>query len=134
MAFVDMNIDGTDAILKRLMNVEKNATSIARSAVSAGIGVLANAAKSASPGTIKQECGGYVRATGKTVSGRAGLMRFPRPGDGQNRPHGVYLDQGTKYIPARGFIGNALRAATGRAAQAMKRAGKRRIQQLASSK
>jgi len=130
--FVDMIVTGGDDILKTLGILEKQSKSVAVSAVSAGLGVLASAAKQASPGTIRREVGKYIRTNGDVVWGRAGLMQFPRPGDGQHGPHGVYLDQGTRYIAARGFIGNALRGASGRAKAAMQRAAERKIQKLSN--
>lgn len=132
--FVDMEVTGGDEIMKRLGSLEKQSKAVSVAAVSAGLGVLSNAAKQASPGTIRREVGRYIRSNGDVVWGRAGLMQFPRQGDGQHGPHGVYLDQGTKYISARQFIGNALRGASGRAKAAMKRAAERKIAKLASGK
>jgi len=134
MGFVDIELTGSDDIMSRLGILEKQSKAVALAAVSAGLGVLASAAKQASPGTIRREVGKYIRSSGDVVTGRAGLMQFPRKGDGQNGPHGVYIDQGTKYIAARGFIGNALRGASGRAKAAMKRAAERKIAKLATSK
>ena len=132
--FVDMEATGGDDLMKSFVMLEKQSKSVALAAVSAGLGVLASAAKQASPGTIRREVGRYIRSSGDVVTGRAGLMQFPRPGDGQNGPHGVYLDQGTKYIAARGLISSALRGASGRAKAAMKRAAERKIAKLASGK
>lgn len=132
--FVDVDVTGSDDIMRRLGFLEKQPKAVAISAVSAGLGVLASAAKQASPGTIRREVGKYIRVNGDVVWGRAGLMQFPRKGDGQNGPHGFYLDQGTKYIAARGFIGNAIRGASARARSAMKRAAERKIEKLASGK
>lgn len=132
--FVDMTVDGADDIQAALLRIENGEVSIARAAVSASLSVLAQAAANASPGTIKQETGKYVRVEGDRVWGRAGLIQFPRRGDGQNGPHGVYLDQGTKFIAARHFIGNALRANKSRALNAGQRAAARRVRQLAGKK
>jgi hypothetical protein len=134
MAFVDIELTGGDDIMRRLGILEKQSKAVALAAVSAGLGVLASAAKQASHGTIRREVGKYIRSSGDVVTGRAGLMQFPRKGDGQTGPHGVYLDQGTRYIAARGFIGNALRGASGKAKAAMKRAAERKIAKLATSK
>lgn len=120
-----------DANLSRLA---RGGVSIARASVSAGVGVLASSARNAAPGSISQEVGSYVRVTGETAWGKAGLMRFPRPGDGQNGPHGVYVDQGTKFIQARHFIGRAIQSALPRAIQAASSAAARVAQKIANRK
>lgn len=120
-----------DAKLSRL---RRGSPAIARAAVNAGLAVLASAAKAAAPGTIGREIGWYVRGEGNHVHGRAGLMQFPNKGDGQNGPHGIYLDRGTKFIQARHFIGRALNSSMQRAIQAAKNAGHRTAQKIASGK
>lgn len=132
--FVDLEVHGTDELLAAFDNIGKNAKAVAVSGVSAALSVLASAARRASPGTVGRECGKRLSANGDVVSGRAGLMRFPRRGDGQNGPHGVYLDQGTRYIAARGFIGSALSQSRGAAIAAFKRAGERRLTKLSQNK
>ncbi len=120
-----------DAKFSRLI---RSSPAIARAAVSAGLSVLAAAAKEAAIGTIKQEIGKYVRPTSSGAWGRAGLMQYPHRGDGQNGPHGIFVDQGTRYIQPRQFIGRALSAAAPRAIQAAKNAGFRTAKKISESK
>ena len=133
MAFVDMDIKGGDELLKRLGVLSDSSVAVSRAAIGAGCSVLANACRAASPGTIKKECGWYLRTEGNRVRGRAGLMQFPRPGDGQDGPHGAYVTLGTKYIIARRFIENALKSARPQAIAAAKRAAERKISKLAKA-
>lgn len=125
-----MTVDGSDELISNIERIQKSGKSIAMSTVNAGLTVYANAAKNASPGTIKQETGKYLRVNGEKVSGRAGLIRFPRRGDGQDGPHGVYLELGTKFISPRGFIRSALQSAMPSARAAMRRAAEQRIAKL----
>lgn len=128
-------ITGVDQLLDRVAVLSKpeSAKSVAMSFAYAFLGVQAKACRDASPGSIKQECGKFVRVSGTRVWGRAGLMKFPRPGDGQDGPHGVYLTLGTKFIQARGFIQGALQGSQSRAIAAGKAAAKRRVERLAAS-
>ncbi len=121
-----------DSMFAQLADPE-TVKAIAMSAGYAGLGVLAKACRDAAPGSIKKEVGMFVRVSGNRVWGRVGLMKFPRPGDGQNGPHGVYLDQGTKFIAARHFIGNAISSAMPAARNAMQRAVQRKIKKLAEA-
>lgn len=125
---------GTRAIQAGLSRLSKGGIIIARAVVASGLSVLKSAAVAASPGTIKNEVGMYVRTSGNLAYGRAGLMQFPRVGDGPHGPHGVYLDQGTKHIQARHFIGRSMSAAMPRAVQAAKLAGYRTAQKIARNK
>jgi hypothetical protein len=129
---IDVKMTGAEKVDATLVAIEKASKAIAISAVAAGLSVLARAAKSASPGSIKNETGKYLKVAGDKVLGRAGLIRFPRPGDGQNGPHGVYVDQGTKYITPRRFIASALTAAKPAAVAAMELAAKRRLDRIVS--
>lgn len=115
----------------RLLRLSESAASVSRSVVRTGCAVLASACRNAAPGTIKQEVGFFVRTSGKTSTGRAGLMRFPVRGQSRG-PHGLYVDQGTRYITARRFISQALGASRGRALAAMRRTANLRIQSIAS--
>lgn len=128
--FVDMTID-SDQMLRTLNRLADNSQAVARASTAAGLSVLANACRQQSPGSVKEECGWFIRNDGERVWGRAGLMRFPKQGDGQNGPHGLFLTIGTRYIVARHFIENALRGAAPRARAAAKRAAERKIAKLA---
>ncbi len=131
---ITQSVTGVGATSAMLSRIESQQLSIAKAAVSAGLNVMARAVRDASPGTIKQETGRYMRVSGGKVTGRAGLMRFPRKGDGQDGPHGVYVDQGTKYITPRRFAAAALRASESRAKAAAVAAVKRRIEKLTTQK
>ncbi len=124
--------EGVDATFRILSNPE-TAKAVAMSAAYAGLGTLARACRDAAPGSIKQEVGMFVKVSGNKVWGRAGLMKFPRRGDGQDGPHGVYLDQGTKFIAARHFIGNAINSVMPVARNAMQAAVQRKIKKLAEA-
>jgi hypothetical protein len=128
-------ISGVDQLLDKVAMLSKpeSAKSVAMAFTYAFLGVQAQACKDASPGSIKQECGKFVRVAGTRVWGRAGLMKFPRPGDGQNGPHGVYLTLGTKFIRPQGFIEGALRGSQSRAIEAGKAAAKRRVERLVAT-
>ncbi len=120
---VNVKFKGFKAVDAKLSRLSDGSPRIARAAVNAGLRVLAAEVKTNAPGTIKREVGWYSRMDGGRAWGRAGLMQFPRQGDGQNGPHGVYVDQGTKFIQARHFVGRALSAAMPRAIQAAKNVG-----------
>lgn len=113
---------------ERLRKLAKDAKKIARSAASAGLRVLSTAAKTAVPGTIKKEVGWYIRQDGTRAWGRAGLMQYPERGE--QGPHGLFLDLGTKYIAARHYIANALKQAAPAARRAMKRTAASRINRI----
>lgn len=121
---------GIDAKLKAIMDAK---LSIQRAAVSTGVSVLSSAVKSASKGTIKQEIGKWVRVAGGGVTGRAGMMRFPRRGVRGKQPHGIYLEHGTKHITAQHFVANSLNGAKSRAVSAMEMSVKKKIEQIANS-
>lgn len=125
---------GLKTIDANLSRLGRSGVLIARASVNSGLNVLSTSAKNAAPGTISREVGKYVRVTGETAWGKAGLMQFPRPGDGQNGPHGVYVDQGTKFIQARHFIGRAIRSAFPRAIQAASSAAARVAQKIVNRK
>jgi hypothetical protein len=126
-----ITISGADRLQQRLTAVADGEVQISRAGVVAFCVVSSNACKSGSPGSISRECGFSVKTVGGKVVGKAGLMRFPRKGDGQDGPHGVYVDQGTKFIRARHFIRQALDSSRARAMAAMRRATKAKIKQLA---
>ena len=130
MAGFAIKTTGADAISQKLSRVATDQTKIARAAVSAGVGTFARAARNASKGTIKREISKTVKANGTTVTGRAGLMRFPRRGVKGKQPHGIYLEHGTRYIPAQHFVANALAGAQPAAVAAMEKAVRRKIEQL----
>ena len=127
---VTLQLSGDADLLAKIEAIEKSSHVLAKSALYAGLGTLASAAKNASPGSIKQETGFRVYKTADPPKGYAGLIRFPRRGDGQNGPHGVYLELGTKFITARRFIATALRGAIPRALEAMRQAAERRVQRI----
>lgn len=131
-AFVDMEIKGGDELLKQLNVLANSSQAVSRAAIGAGCSVLANACRAASPGSVKDECGWFLRTEGDRVWGRAGLMRFPRPGDGPDGPHGAFLTLGTKYILARRFIETALKSSRQQAIAAAKRAAERKVAKLAN--
>lgn len=127
-----VKVTGTREVEARLLMLSNSAASIARSVVRTGCAVSAAACRNAAPGTIKREIGFSVKTSGKTSTGRAGLMRFPRRGEGQNGPHGIYVDQGTRHIAPRRFLAQALRSSRGQALAAMRRTANLRIQSLAT--
>lgn len=131
---VKVTTRGVKAVDAKLSRLIRGGPGISRATVNAGLQVLSTAAKAASQGSIKGEVGWYSRILGGVASGVAGLLRLPRRGDRQGGPHGFFLDQGTKYIPARHTIGNALNAATPRAIQAAKNAGYRTAQKISERK
>jgi hypothetical protein len=128
-------ISGVDQLIDRVAVLSKpeSAKSVSMAFTYAFLGVQAQACRDASPGSVKQECGKFVRVSGIRVWGRAGLMKFPREGDGQNGPHGVYLTLGTKFIRARGFIQGALQGSQARAIAAGKAAAQRRVNRIAAT-
>lgn len=128
-----VELRGADKFQERLAKLRDGEASIERATVVAGCIVMSDASKAAAPGSIKQECGFYVRRNGDRAVGKVGLMKFPRRGDGQNGPHGIYLEHGTKYITARRFIRSALQASRARAEVAMRQAAQRKIKQTAGS-
>lgn len=128
---VSIETTGVDAVRARMLRLQESAGSISRSIVRTGCAVLASACRNAAPGTIKQEIGFHVETSGKASTGRAGLMRFPRRGQ-TNGPHGIYIDQGTKYITPRRFLAAALGSSRGRALAAMRRTANLRIQSIAT--
>lgn len=125
-------VTGADKLQARLDALQREGAKIAAASVRAGVNVLASAARDAVPGTIKEEIGSYVRIEGNRVRGAAGLMVFPRNGRLVRglRPHGVYLEKGTRYIAARHMIARALRAAQSRASTASQRVGVTKLSQL----
>lgn len=131
-----IKVTGVDALLEQITNLQRPeaARSVALAFTYSALSVIERACKNAMPGSTKQEVGKYVRVTGDRVWGRAGLIRFPRQGDGQNGPHGVYLDQGTKFIPARRYISTAISGAMPSALEAGKRAAQRRIDKLTQAR
>lgn len=131
---ISLEVGGLQGLLKAIDDLERGAMPMAISVVSAGTTVFKRAAVDASPGTIKSEIGRYLKIVGKRVTGRAGLMRYPKRGDGQNGPHGYYVDQGTKFISARRFIGPAMRRAIPAAMVAMQRAAERRVARVVAAK
>ena len=135
-----INTTGANAINAKLNAIANGQLVIERAAVGAAVGVLAGAARKASPGTVTREVGGSVRTQGNHVVGRAGLTKFPRRGvrysgkrGSTNRsPHGIYLEVGTRYIAARRFVSKALAAARPAAESAAARAAQKKIQSLAN--
>lgn len=126
-------IAGIDQVQRELDRMRRDGVRIAAASVRAGVNVLVEAAVEAVPGQIKLEIGGYIRIRGTTVIGRAGLMVFPSKDGGLVRglrPHGIYLEAGTRYIVARHWISSAMRTARPRAAAAMESAGQRKLKQL----
>ncbi len=121
---------GAAQIAANLQRIVDAQTQIARDAAGAGVSVSVQACRSAAPGSIKNEVGGYVKAQGAVATGKAGLMQYPRRGQQGKGPHGVYLDQGTKYITARHFIGQALAGSRAQAEQVMERSVERSIENL----
>lgn len=130
---MSITLEGSNEFQARLERLKQHETAIERAGVKAACVVMANACRNAVPGRIKQEIGFRVKAVGDHVEGRAGLMRFPRSGDGQDGPHGVYVDQGTRYIAPRNWIKTALRSARAAAVAAMRRAIKGKIRAVSAS-
>lgn len=132
-----INVTGINRINAKLSAVANGRAEIERAAVGAAVGVLAGAARKASPGTVKREIGGSVKVQGNHVVGRAGLTKFPRRGvrysgkrGGNRSPHGIYLEVGTRYIAARHFVNRALSAARQAAEQAAIRAARKKVMSL----
>jgi HK97 gp10 family phage protein len=132
MSYIGTQVSGSDELLAKLSEMQKGSTSVAAATVSAGLNVLAKAAKEAAQGSIKEECGKFMRVRDGEATGRAGLIKFPRKGDGQNGPHGVYLERGTKFISARRTIASALKSAKPAAIATMRRAAEDKLEQMAS--
>lgn len=130
--FVDMKFDDK-GLMEKLDAMGQAGDSVSRVAVGAGCGVLAKACKAASPGSVKQECGWYIRRNSNGYFGKAGLMQFPQRGQEGRGPHGLFLTIGTRHIVARHFIENALKSARGRAIAAARRAAHRKISRLAET-
>lgn len=130
-----VNTTGADVIKAKFAAVANKRLSIARSAVAAGIGVLAKVSRAAVPGTIKREIGKTIKPAGSdSVTGRAGLMKFPKRGVRGKQAHGIFLERGTKYIqPPRRYVGGALAGSRARALAAMERAVRRKVESIVSS-
>lgn len=128
---MSVQLNGADKFQRKLAALQSGAGEIGRSVAIAGGVVMKDACKAAAPGSIKNEVGMSVGGQGEKTVVRVGLVKFPRRGDGQNGPHGIYLERGTKFIAARRFIQTALRSSRGRAIAAMRAAGKKRIQVIA---
>lgn len=124
---------GVTELQRKLTRIGQGGTDIARASVAAGLSTMARAARRASPGTVKTEIGFYIRENGDVVSGRAGLMQYPRRGV-KKGPHGFFLDQGTRYIAARHMISNALSESIPKARTAMERAAARKLQSFIRQK
>ena len=131
---LSLTLSGVPELLAAIDDVKRGAVPMALSVVSAGTTVFRRAAVDAVPGTIKREIGRYLKINGKRVTGRAGLMRYPKRGDGPDGPHGYYVDQGTKFITARRFIGPAMRRAIPAAMLAMQRAAERRVARVVATR
>ena len=115
--------------------IGKHDKAVAWAAVRAGLRVYLRACKSVVRGSIRNEVGIYRLAQSeKIVQGVVGFKRFPRLGDGQNGPHGVYLEHGTKYIAPDHAVANALTTSRGAALAAMRAAIEKKLQQLAIQK
>lgn len=125
---------GFKAVDATLARLARGAPLIARASVGTGLSVLSAAAKAAAPGSIKNEIGWHIETIGNETHGWAGFMQFPRPGDGPRGPHGVYLDQGTKFIRAWHFVGQALAAALPRARKAASNAAYRAAKKISAGK
>lgn len=122
-----VTITGTDDLLSRIEALKSKETEIERAAVVAGCRVMLAACRSAAPGSIKNEVGMRVNVTDKAVTGKVGLVKFPRK---NNTYHGIYLERGTKYIQPRRFIQNALRTSQPAAKQAIRDAVNRKLQEI----
>lgn len=128
-----ITLQGSDEFQARLAKLRQAETAIEFAGVRAGCAVMARAGRDAVPGRIKREVGMRVRVVGSRVEGRAGLVRFPRKGDGPDGPHGVYSELGTKFIAPRYRIRAAQRSARAAAIAAMRRAVKGKIRALTAS-
>lgn len=122
-----VRVDGADKTNAKLAAITE--AQLARTAVAAAMKVLRSAGVKASPGRVKLEWGSQRNSGGMTASGTIGL------GVGGyrskvKRPHGKYLEFGTKYIAARHFAEQAIINATEKAIGAMKRAVKNRLETL----
>lgn len=97
------------------------------SGVRSGLMVMSTAARLASPGGIAREIGFRLLAYSGPliVQGIVGLG--VGAGGKAPRPHGFFLESGTKYIRARRFVRNAIAGARSSARTAMKNATKRTI-------
>ncbi len=124
--------NGALQLMAKMQNVADAQMKIARRAVGAGTGVMVKACRDASPGSVKNEVGRSIRVEGDVVTGKAGLMRFPKKGQSKG-PHGVYLEHGTKFIAARHFIRDALASSRNAAAIAMEKSVQRSIETIVSS-
>lgn len=125
-----VTLKGADEFQKKLASLKKGGVSVGFASVGAGCAVMVDAMKAEAPGSTKQEIGMSLKRRGDVIRGRAGFVRFPKSSDGQNGPHGVYVNSGTKYITARRFIEKARRSSQARALAAMKMSGKKRIQDI----
>lgn len=128
-----ITLTGQNEFVDKLKALKQSSPEVERAAVVAGCAVMASACRQASRGSIVNECGFRIKEEGGKVTGRAGLVRFPRRGRKGRQPHGVYLTLGTKFYAAERFIQSALASSQQRAIAAMSRAAKGRIRAIARS-
>jgi hypothetical protein len=106
-----------------------DAASLARTAVVAGMKVLRSVGVRASKGRIKLEWSSGLNVSGNNCRGSVGLGLGGYRSK-VARPHGMYLEEGTQYIAATRFASQALLNAQEKAAAAMTRAAKQRVQYI----
>lgn len=132
---IGIEIDDIQELTHTIEIVGRYNRSVAWAAVRAGVRVYLRAIKAVVRGSIRNEVGVYsMGKKGGGVEATVGFRRFPRPGDGQNGPHGVYLEHGTKYIAPDHAVANALMATRGAALSAMTIAAETKLEQLATPK
>ncbi len=131
---IEITTTGGELILRRMQSVADAQTMIARRAVGAGVGVLAQACRDAAPGSTKQEVGGYVRSGNSSAQGVAGLRKWPRRVPYPQRwNHLLFLTRGTKFITPRRYVENALAASRPAAIAAIEQAVWRTVENAAIS-
>jgi hypothetical protein len=131
---VKVTTSGFKQVDSKFARLIRGSTEIAIAAVDAGVSVLVTAAKDAAPGGIDREIGKAVRVDGDQVSGVAGLMQLPQPGQGRGGPYGLFPELGTRHQRPQHLIGRAMTAALPRAMQAAKNAGRRAAQRISVGK
>lgn len=119
---------GVKAISQKLRQLSESGAGIASAGAAAALRVMADAASSASPGSIGEEVGWRVSEQGSSVVGKVGLG--VGAGAKAKRPHGRFLTKGTRYITARHFIRMALERSIAPAAEAMRTAAQRKVSSL----
>lgn len=114
--------------------IEKNSFRLSKAAVLAASKTLVDAAKKAVKGSVVKEVGRRAAIKGEKAFAKVGFVKFPRKDDGQDGPHGVYLELGTKYIDADHAVASAIVSNRNSAIESAKHAVKRELENLLNSK